>query len=255
MNTTALSMYAGFGVITSAALPVLATTRGLSLSDPTHRRAGHALRAIARVVVGVTRAWDFGVVGSPPADIGLRPYVVVANHASLADPFLLSYLPFDMRFVAKRELFRVPLVGWLLGLAGDIALDRKDKASAQRMSASCAQTLARGLSVMIFPEGTRSHDGALGPFRDGAFRIAIDSHAPILPVALHGTAGCVGKDGPRRARARAEILAPIETKDLARTDVAALRERVRDSIGGALARPRHVVTDYFLDSPVDLPLG
>jgi 1-acyl-sn-glycerol-3-phosphate acyltransferase len=234
MNTTALSMYAGFGVITSAALPVLATTRGLSLADPTHRRAGRALRSVARLVVEATRAWDFGVVGAAPPDIGRRPYVVVANHASLADPFLLSYLPFDMRFVAKRELFRVPLVGWLLGLAGDIALDRKDKASAQRMAASCALTLGRGLSVMIFPEGTRSRGGGLGRFRDGAFRIAIESHAPILPVALHGTAGCVGTDGPRRACARAEILAPIETRDLARTDVAALRERARDAIAGAL---------------------
>ena len=236
MDATALSMYAGFGLITSASLPVLATTRALSAADPTHRRAGHALRSVARFVVEATRTWDFRVTGAPPEDIRRRPYVVVANHESMADPFLLAYLPFDMRFVAKRELFRAPLVGWLLALAGDIAIDRGDPESAREMAATCALTLQRGLSVMIFPEGTRSHGAGLGRFRDGAFRIAIAAHAPILPIALHGTAACVGADGPQRASARAEILAPIETAELGAVDVADLRERTRTAIGEALSR-------------------
>jgi 1-acyl-sn-glycerol-3-phosphate acyltransferase len=155
-----------------------------------------------------------------------------------------------MRFVAKEELFRTPLVGWLLRLAGDIPVRRGDGASAIAMRKSCVATLARGLSVMIFPEGTRSRTGRVGAFKAGAFQVAIEAGAPVLPVALHGTAACVDASGPRPARARAEILAPIETGGAGAADLPALRDLVHDRIAGALAaRRRDVVPEYFLDCP------
>lgn len=233
MNATALSMYAAFGVMSTGALPVTAALRGLEPGDVTHRLAGRSLRTLGRVIVRITHAWQFRVEGTPPPDLDRRPCVVVANHASLADPFLLSHLPFDQRFVAKEELFRLPLVGWLLRLAGDIPIRRGDHASAIEMERECVTTLAHGLSVTIFPEGTRSKDGTLRAFRNGAFRIATIAGARILPVALHGTAACIVDGRPRRARARAEILAPIETDGCTADEV---RDRTRRVLEEALAR-------------------
>jgi 1-acyl-sn-glycerol-3-phosphate acyltransferase len=233
MNATALSMYAAFGVMSAGALPVTAALRGLDPGDPTHRLAGRSLRTLGRVIVRTTHAWNFAAEGAPPADLDRRPCVVVANHASLADPFLLCQLPFDQRFVAKDELFRLPLVGWLLRLAGDIPIRRGDHASAVAMERACVTTLAHGLSVTIFPEGTRSNDGVLGAFRNGAFRIAAAAGARILPVALHGTAACIVDGRPRRAYARAEMLAPIESNG---RSVDELRDHTRRVLEDALAR-------------------
>lgn len=240
MDTTALSMYAAFGVLSTGALPVTATLRGLAPRDATHRRAGRSLRTLGRMITRATHAWRFRVDGTPPADLERRPCVVVANHASLADPFLLSHLPFDQRFVAKEELFQLPLVGWLLRLAGDIPIRRGDHASAVAMERACVTTLAHGLSVTIFPEGTRSKDGTLGAFRTGAFRIALAAGARILPVALHGTAACIVDGRPHRAHARAEILPAIETSG---RDLDDIRDDARAAIAGALARRTAIACD------------
>jgi 1-acyl-sn-glycerol-3-phosphate acyltransferase len=233
MDATTLSMYAAFGLMSTGALPVTAALRGLDPGDTTHRLAGRSLRTLGRMIVRATHAWDFGVEGMPPADLERRPCVVVANHASLADPFLLSHLPLDQRFVAKEELFRLPLVGWLLRLAGDIPIRRGDHASAVAMERACVTTLARGLSVTIFPEGTRSKDGTLRGFRNGAFRIAAAAGVRILPVALHGTAACIVDGRLNRARARAEILPPIETDGYT---IDELRDHTHRVLEKALAR-------------------
>ncbi|HEY5944947.1 MAG TPA: lysophospholipid acyltransferase family protein [Kofleriaceae bacterium] len=233
MDATALSMYAAFGVMSTGALPITAALRGLDPGDATHRLAGRSLRTLGRVIVRTTHAWSFGVDGTPPADLDTRPCVVVANHASLADPFLLSHLPLDQRFVAKEELFRLPLVGWLLRLAGDIPIRRGDHASAVEMERACVRTLANGLSITIFPEGTRSKDGAMREFRNGAFRIAVAAGARILPVALHGTAACIVDGRPKRAVARAEILPAI---DSAGRTIDELRDDTRRALQDALDR-------------------
>jgi 1-acyl-sn-glycerol-3-phosphate acyltransferase len=108
------------------------------------------------------------------------------------------------------------------------------------MIEECLATLARGCSVMIFPEGTRSPDGRLLPFKDGAFRIAIQAGAPILPIAIAGTRDCRPKGSLwfGRATARARILAPIPTAGLGIDDVTMLRELTRGRIADALYGPR-----------------
>lgn len=246
MQAIALYSYAEFGVVASSFLPAVLLARACEGRDPTHRLAGRVLRRMARAVVAGSPLWRFSIEGTPPSDIGERPYVVVANHASLADPFLLAHLPWDMRFVAKEELFQLPLLGWLLKLGGDIPVRRGDRRSADDMLQACRATLARGLSVMLFPEGTRSPPGGLGHFKRGAFEIAIAERVPVLPIALHGTERCVGLGGLTRATASAQILAPIDTRNSSRTDAPALAELTRQCIAAALGLPSRSPTDLGL---------
>jgi len=230
--------YAELTACMVAWLPLLALLRVRHHADTVPRIEGRWLRRMARVSTRLSGLWRFEVEGDAPPDIASRAYVVVANHQSSADPFLLSFVPWDMRWVAKEELFRVPLTGWLLWLAGEIPVRRGDRESVAAMMAECRRTLDAGLSVMLFPEGTRSRDGALQPFKDGAFQLAIEAGVPVLPIVVDGTHACRPKGSLwfGRARARARVLAPVPTEGLGPGDVAALRERVREAIAGSVTR-------------------
>jgi 1-acyl-sn-glycerol-3-phosphate acyltransferase len=232
-----LYTYAEFAACLLAWLPVMGVVRA-SGADLRHR--GRWMRRFGRLTARLTPLWDFHIEGTPPADVLHAPYIVIANHESSADPFLLSSLPWDMRWVSKEELFHTPGLGWLLRLGGDIPVRRGDRASVCQMLAAARQTLARGLPVMIFPEGTRSADGHLGPFKDGAFQLAIDAGVPVLPVAIEGTRACRPKGSlwSGKASARARILPPVATKGMQRDDVPRLRDQVRRRIAGALADMR-----------------
>jgi 1-acyl-sn-glycerol-3-phosphate acyltransferase len=228
--------YAEFGAFAFAFLPLVAIARAATASDETRRIPGRWVRRFGRVTSSLTPLWKFSVLGNPPADIATRAYVVVANHESTADPFLLSWLPWDMRWVVKEELFRIPIAGWMVRLGGDVPLRRGSGESVREMLAECEKTLRGGLSVMIFPEGTRSRDGKLQVFKDGAFQLAIDTGSPILPIAVEGTRNCRPKESMwfGRARATATILEPIATIGMTREDVPRLRELARTRIAASL---------------------
>jgi 1-acyl-sn-glycerol-3-phosphate acyltransferase len=228
--------YLEFAACVCSWVPILFVVRTLHRHDSTPRIAGRWLRRMGRTAAKLSPLWDFSVDGEAPADIGEQAYVVVANHESNADPFLLSFLPWDMRWIAKEEMFRVPVVGTIMRLSGDIPLKRGDRGSVEEMMSECRRTLEGGLSVMIFPEGTRSRDGDLLPFKDGAFALAIEAQVPILPVAIEGTRTCMPK-GSRwlgEAHATATVLQPIPTKGLGRGDVPSLRDTARTQIIEAL---------------------
>lgn len=227
-------------------VPLLAAARLRGRNDPTNRLAGHWLRNFGKVTSALSPLWHFTVEGTPPEDIRTRAYVVVSNHESNVDPFLLSWLPWDMRWVSKEELFSLPLLGILMRLGGDIALKRGERDSVRDMMAECRQTLERGVSVMIFPEGTRSKDGSLGQFKDGAFRLAIEAGAPILPVALAGTRECLAKGSfaLREAHATVRVLSPIETRGRSSADIDTIRERARSQIAHAAAELRGKLGPY-----------
>lgn len=233
---TGLYTYAEFGLVLTSFLPVMAVSSLLHRNDPTQRAPGRWMRRLGRTAGRLTPIWRFEIEGTPPADIGHKGYVVVANHESQADPFLLSWLPFDMRWVAKEELFKPPVVGWAMRFGGDIPLKRGDGESVREMMNECERAIAGGISVMMFPEGTRSKDGNLLPFKDGAFGLAIRAGVPILPVAIAGTHAMRPKHSKwfGKAHAYAKILEPIPTSGLGEGDVAALRERSRDAIAAAL---------------------
>jgi 1-acyl-sn-glycerol-3-phosphate acyltransferase len=137
-----------------------------------------------------------------------------------------------MKWLSKAELFRLPFLGWDMWLAGDIPVERGTARSAVRALQRCRAVLARRVSVIIFPEGTRSKTGELLPFKDGAFHLAIETGVPILPLAVSGTRTALAKRDWRVAPAVAEVrvLPPIETTGMTKADVAALSSRVRDLI-------------------------
>jgi 1-acyl-sn-glycerol-3-phosphate acyltransferase len=250
MTSVALGAYtyAEFFGCAVLILPAMGVARLLHRNDPTLRIPGRWMRRFGRLTSGLTPVWRFSVDGEPPDDILRRGYVVIANHESTADPFLLSWLPWDMRWVAKEELFRLPLLGWLMRLGGDIPIRRGERDSVSRMMDECKRTIANGLPIMMFPEGTRSPDGTLLPFKDGAFELAIACQVPILPVALAGTKQCRPKGSLwfGHARAHARVLAPIDTTGLAAADMPALKQAARDAISQALPSVRSLVADPAL---------
>jgi 1-acyl-sn-glycerol-3-phosphate acyltransferase len=202
-------------------------------------RGRYAVGRIFRWMVGILPArlnplWHFTWSGTPPAD-PRRPYVVVSNHESFADILLISHLPWEMKWLSKAELFRVPVIGWMMQLAGDVPVKRGFGPSAIEAMRICRERLEDRVSVMVFPEGTRSPRGDLLPFKDGAFRLAVEAGVPILPLAVAGTRTALPKTGfiMRPARAEVRILPPVDTSGLTVDDVPRLRDRVRGLIDEA----------------------
>jgi 1-acyl-sn-glycerol-3-phosphate acyltransferase len=230
-----LFAYASFGACLGVGLPLVAASH-LRHRGELPRAPGRWVRRVGKWTSAVSPLWDFSIEGLPPADVQRRAYVVVANHLSLADPFLLSALPWDMQWVAKESLFKVPVMGWILRLGGDIALRRGSGESVRAMLDECRRALDGGLSVMLFPEGTRSSTPGVQAFKDGAFELAVERGAPVLPIAVAGTENCMRKGSGRlgRARAIARILPPVETVGKTRVDVPSLRDDTRGRIAAAV---------------------
>jgi 1-acyl-sn-glycerol-3-phosphate acyltransferase len=192
---------------------------------------GYLFRRIGPVMATLNPLWSFRYSGTMPPD-PRRPFVVVSNHESFADILLISHLPWEMKWLSKAELFRIPVMGWMMWLAGDIPVKRGFGPSAVEAMERCRYVLRQRVSVMIFPEGTRSKTAELLPFKDGAFRLAIEAGVPVLPLALSGTGTALPKHGWRFGRSAAEVrvLAPVETTGLTLADVPALKARVREMI-------------------------
>lgn len=192
---------------------------------------GYVFRRIGPVMASLNPLWQFRYSGTMPPD-PRRPFVVVSNHESFADILLISHLPWEMKWLSKAELFRIPVMGWMMWLAGDIPVKRGFGPSAVEAMERCRETLRNRVSVMIFPEGTRSKTADLLPFKDGAFRLAIEAGVPILPLAVAGTGTALPKHGWRFGRSAAEVrvLEPVETAGLTLADVPALKTRIRDLI-------------------------
>ncbi len=199
--------------------------------DPGRYHAGRAFRQLAVAVVSVNPLWHFETEGEGPENPRL-PYVAVSNHESWADIFLISHFPWEMKWLSKDAVFKIPVMGWMMRMANDIPIQRGKRESVISALAGCRDRLAKRVSVMIFPEGTRSHTEELLPFKDGAFKLAIEAGVPILPIAVAGTRDCMAKGSFafRKARAKARVLAPIPTAGLTSSDVPALRDSTRDLI-------------------------
>jgi 1-acyl-sn-glycerol-3-phosphate acyltransferase len=145
-----------------------------------------------------------------------RAYVYMANHSSLIDtPALFAYLPYQFKIMAKKELFYIPFMGWHLWSSGNFSVDRSDGRKTARSLRGVIEGVRAGKSLAVFPEGTRTPNGRLQDFKPGAFKIALRSEAPIVPVTIRGTFELLPKTtlAPRPGRVDVFIGKPIETSE------------------------------------------
>ena len=159
--------------------------------------------------------------------------IYMSNHESGIDILLLLIaIRQDVRFLAKRSLFFVPFMGWSMWLAGFVPVDRKRTDRAKEVLTGLDRALAKGLSILVFPEGTRSRDGRLGAFRKSGFLTALKSGVPIVPVGVSGARAVLGAQGlvVRRGPVRVRVGRPIETGGLGVRDRPALMKEVRAGI-------------------------
>lgn len=203
--------------------------------DRDRRAVSRALRALGQGLVRCSPLWRVTVEGELPAPPAT--FVAVPNHRSLVDALAVAFLPRDLKWIGKRSVFAVPWLGWAFHLAGYVPVLRGDRGSGARALRRLRRYLDHGLPVGLFPEGTRSRDGALRPFKAGPFKLAIDAGVPIYPVAISGAAEAMPADTAwvRPAHVRVRILPPVPTAGLGAADVDALREEVRQRLERALA--------------------
>jgi 1-acyl-sn-glycerol-3-phosphate acyltransferase len=167
-------------------------------------------------------------------------YVMVANHLSLLDILVLFRLFRHFKWVSKIENFKVPFIGWNMSMNRYIKLRRGDRDSVIAMMAECEKTIAEGNSIMMFPEGTRSPNGVLRPFKPGAFELAKTTRTAILPIVISGTADALPKRGfvlQGRHPVRIRVLDPIPPERVADMSVEQLTVHVHDLIAGEIGEP------------------
>lgn len=159
--------------------------------------------------------------------------IYMSNHESGIDILLLLLvIPQDVRFLAKRSLFWVPFMGWSMWLAGFVPVDRRRTDKAKDVLSELDERLAKGFSVLVFPEGTRSRDGTLGPFKKSGFLTALKSGVPIVPVGVSGARAVLGAQGMivKRGPVRVRAGRPIPTAGLSVHARQELMNRVRREI-------------------------
>jgi 1-acyl-sn-glycerol-3-phosphate acyltransferase len=234
---TVFSLWSWFvlGVIVIVWTPTVAVIRLVTLPfDRGAYAAGYVFRKLTVVHESLTPLWKFSTSGALPADMR-NPYVVVSNHESFVDILLISHLPTEMKWMSKAEIMKIPLLGWMMRLVRDIRLDRGNTGSRSDALVQARQRLDSKVSVMIFPEGTRSKSGDLGDFHAGAFKLAIDAQVPVLPLAVYGTRDALRKNDWRLGYAKAEVrvLDPVPTEGMTVDDLDTLRSKVRSIIAAA----------------------
>ena len=191
----------------------------------------------ARSIVFVSRV-KVSVQGLEHIDPGAA-YVYMANHQSMFDILtLLGYLPVQFRWLAKMELFQIPVFGYSMARVGYISIDRSNRKSAYKSLQEAAQKIAQGVSVVVFPEGTRSRDGQIKPFKGGGFYLAIRSGRPIVPVVIIGSHHVMpkGRLRIRRGQIILNINPPIETTHYNNSTKEILMESVRSTMKRDLER-------------------
>jgi 1-acyl-sn-glycerol-3-phosphate acyltransferase len=138
--------------------------------------------------------WSIRIEGRENAIKG-KTYIIISNHQSLLDILLLNCLRYRYKWISKIELTKVPVIGWYLKMADYIVINRGNEESKIEMLEKSYTFLKKGISIMIFPEGTRSLDNEIGFFKRGAFQLALQANLPLLPVLIDGTGGILPKHG------------------------------------------------------------
>jgi 1-acyl-sn-glycerol-3-phosphate acyltransferase len=181
------------------------------------------------LVIALNPYWKLQVNGLDNIDRN-RTYIIIANHQSLADIILAYQIKMQFKWVAKKSLFKIPFVGWSLGLAKHIKLERGNFGSIKKVYREAAGWLRNEVSVLFFPEGTRSETSEMGDFRNGAFKLAIKERVPILPVVFEGTGTAIPRGSwifTTQTSAKLRILPAIETTNYRPSDYVKLKDLSR----------------------------
>ena len=164
---------------------------------------------------------------------GEGPYVFMSKHQGSYDIFaLLGHLPYQFKWLAKKELFSIPFFGWAMAAAGYISIDREGTRETVEAMNVAAQKIQDGMSVVIFPEGSRSPDGSIQPFKKGGFTLAIKSNVPVVPIAISGSRDIMPKDKLTATAGKIRMFVdhPIETQHCSSKDRGPLMKKVRETI-------------------------
>lgn len=221
LGLSCVPLFCGACVVFLATLPVDTNGRVLHLYSC----------AWAQLYFWVNPLWRLTVVGRKTLPTH-GPAILVSNHESLGDVLVLFGLFRPFKWVSKKSVFKVPFIGWNMRLNRYVGLVRGNKESVLQMLRACEAWLKRGVPVLMFPEGTRSPDGEVRAFKDGAFTLAVKMGCPVYPIALTGTGRILPKHGfvlRERARCRIHVLDAVDPAPF-QGDVAALREHVRGQI-------------------------
>jgi 1-acyl-sn-glycerol-3-phosphate acyltransferase len=201
-----------------------------TLFDRTGSVAHACARTWARLILKTTgvRVTVAGLEHLVPG----RSYVFAANHQSIYDiPIVFASIPFQLRIVAKESLGRIPFMGWHLRRAGHLLVDRRNPGPdiVQKMR----RLVGAHSSLIVFPEGTRSVDGALGRFKNGSFLVAIDAGLPVVPVSIAGSRHVMKKGRLMvcPGEVRLTVHDPVPTSDVDRSDVLEFAARIRRTVG------------------------
>jgi 1-acyl-sn-glycerol-3-phosphate acyltransferase len=187
-------------------------------------------------LIGLNPFWSFKISGLEHIN-HQETYVIIANHQSMSDIVTLYQTRMQFKWVAKASLFRVPFIGWCLSLIKHIKLVRGDFSSIKKIYHAASCWLQKDMSVLFFPEGTRSNSDAMGEFQNGAFKLAIKEQKPILPICLKGTHAAIPKGSwifKTKVAVRVIVLEPISTASYGAGDFVLLRDTVRSKIQEAL---------------------
>ena len=236
IRTLYITIWVCFATLVAGTL-VIVLSFFVRSGNPLHKIArlwGRSILVVSRIKVSVK-----GLCNIDPS----RPYIYMPNHQSNFDiPVLLGYLTVQFRWLAKIELFKIPVFGRAMRKAGYISINRYHRESAFESLKVAADKIKSGVSVLIFPEGTRSLDGKIRPFKKGGFVMAIDSGVPIVPVVITGTRAIMPKGRFRVYPGRVSMVIhkPIGTSTYTPETKEALMENVR-----------RVICDNFENSKMD----
>jgi len=181
------------------------------------------------ILIDLNPYWNLDISGLENIDPHVT-YIVVANHQSLADIVVMYKTRMQFKWVAKESLFKVPFLGWCMSLSKHIKLSRGKFGSIKKVYRQAAKWLRSGMSVLFFPEGTRSQTSEMNEFQNGAFKLAIKEKKPILPISISGTSHAIPKGSwifKTKVFGKLKVLPPIETDGFKPGDFGKLKESVR----------------------------
>jgi 1-acyl-sn-glycerol-3-phosphate acyltransferase len=228
-------IWGGVAGVVAAMVPPMILGYPLVLVDPNRAISDWYFRTIAKTVVRINPLWKVEVTGKEKLERG-GPFVLVVNHQSFADLIAMCFLDHPTKYLGKASVFSVPVFGWALKIAGEVPVVRGDRASGKDAVAALGAWLDRGVSVALFPEGTRSDTGAIGKFKLGAFRLAIAHERPIVPVVLAGARELLPKKSvlfEKSATIRLRVLDPVPVSGMTDADAQRLADAVRARIVAA----------------------